>query len=177
MDRTTAFESLFAWDGRGVRVWTTRDLAKLFHTESPATFAASLKRLVADGTLRRACRGVYVFAHARDDDGRTLERVARALRRGHHSYTSLESALGEHGLISQVMPDRLTVMTTGRRGEIRTPWGTLELVHTARDVRDVLAGSVDAGRPLRLATAETALRDLRRVGRNLHLVDAAGVEP
>ncbi len=35
----------------------------------------------------------------------------------------------------------------------------------------ILDGTVDVGRPLRLARARTALHDLRRVNRNLHLVD------
>ena len=36
------------------------------------------------------------------DAGYTVEHVAIALRRGHYSYVSLESALSEYGAISQV---------------------------------------------------------------------------
>ena len=39
-------------------------------------------------------------------------------------------------------------------------------------MRNILASTlVMEGRPLRIARVETALRDLKRVGRNLHMVD------
>ena len=45
-------------------------------------------------------------------------------------------------------------------------------LRTARPWRDVLENTlVMEGRPLRIAKVETALRDIRRVGRNLHLVN------
>lgn len=176
MNLSTALRTLVGWDARGRYVWTTRDLAKLFPEDSPKAFEAGLARLVRGGVLRRACKGIYVLPEARSDDGRTLERVARALRRGRHSYVSLESALSEHGAISQVMPDRLTIMTTGRRGTVRTPWGTLELTHTRRPAIAVLDATLEVGRPLRLASARTAWRDLKRVGRNVHLVDVGALD-
>ena len=77
---------------------------------------AALRRLVRDGVLERACRGVYVYVLAGDAEPRLIEQIAVALRRGYYSYTSLESALSEYGAISQIPVDRLTVMTTGRKG-------------------------------------------------------------
>lgn len=71
---------------------------------------------------------------------------------------------------------RLTLMTTGRRGEYSTPFGVIEFTHTARSVLDVLDGTLDFGRPLRIATRRTAYRDLKRVGRNLHLVDQIALD-
>lgn len=62
-------------------------------------------------------------------------------------------------------------MTTGRKGEYTTPYGIIEFTHTKRPVISILDGIYDAGRPLRFAKKDTALRDLKRVGRNLHLVD------
>ena len=93
-----------------------------------------------------------------------------AFRRGCYNYTSLESALSEYGAISQILIDRITVMTTGRKAEITTPYGTIEFTHTNRKASDILRGTIDFDRPLRFATAATAYRDLKRVGRNLHMV-------
>ena len=80
----------------------------------------------------------------------TLENVAKAMRRGEYNYVSLESALSEYGVISQI-PMRLTVMTTGRKGEVNTPFGTIEFTHTSRPIHDILDDIHDIGRPLRLA--------------------------
>ena len=171
MTRNQFRDRLAAWDDRGRYVWTWSDLAALFPDESPKALGASLGRFVRDGSLQRACRGVYVLPRARSDAGHTVEHVAIALRRGHHSYVSLESALSEYGAISQVPLSVLTVMTTGRSGLVDTPWGAIELTHTKRPRSALLAGMVEIGRPLRFARARTALADLRHVGRNLHLVD------
>jgi hypothetical protein len=102
----------------------------------------------------------------------TLELIARTLRRGAYNYVSLESALSEWGAISQIPVGRLTVMTTGRKGEYKTPYGVIEFTHTKRPLTEVLASGVERGRPLRIASKQAALRDLKRVGRNTHLLIA-----
>ena len=86
---------------------------------------------------------------------------------------SLESTLSEYGAISQIPLDRLTIMTTGRKGEYKTPFGTIEFTHTKRSPNEILNHTEAIGRPLRLANKNTAYRDLKRVGRNTHLVDEA----
>lgn len=92
------------------------------------------------------------------------------------NYISLESALSLHGIISQIPIDHLTVMTTGRKKLLETPWGTIEFTHTARKIEDLIDGTVPTDGPLRLARPETALRDLRRVGRNTHLIQEGEVD-
>ncbi len=67
-------------------------------------------------------------------------------------------------------------MTTGRAGLFKTPYGNIEFTHTKRSVDNILDGTNDVGRPLRYATVETAHRDLRRVGRNVHLIDEEALE-
>ena len=171
MDKATALKRFSDWDRQGRYVFTRGDLAKIFHEDSPRALKAGLARLVQDGLLLRPARGVYVFALAHSRDSHAIEHVARALRRGEYNYVSLESALSEYGVISQVPVGRLTVMTTGRKGVYHTPMGTIEFVHTRRKLSAILAGVVDVNRPLRLATAQAAWRDLKRVGRNTHLVD------
>ncbi|MEX0618619.1 MAG: hypothetical protein WDZ76_01525 [Pseudohongiellaceae bacterium] len=171
MNTTTALKRLNLWDNQDRFVFTRADLAKIFHEDSPRAFKAGLQRLVADEILLRPVRGVYLYALSQSRGSDTVEHIARALRRGEYNYVSLESALSEYGVISQVPVDRLTVMTTGRKGEYPTPFGTIEFTHTKRRPGDILPGVRDVGRPLKLATPAVAWRDLKRVGRNTHLVN------
>lgn len=171
MDRQTAIKVLSEWDSKGRYVYTLHDLAKLFPDDKPKTLQEGVNRLVRSGLLQRACRGVYVYSLARSIDSFTIERITQALRRGEYNYISLESALSEYGAISQIPIDRLTVMTTGRLGTYHTPWGTIEFTHTKRAASDIVARTHKTERPLRMATVQTAWRDLKRVGRNTQLVD------
>lgn len=170
MDQNVAIKTLSEWARAGRLVFTLGDLAKLFPDDRRKTLLAALRRLVHDGVLGRACRGVYVYLLA-GGEPYLVEQIAVALRRGYYSYISLESALSEYGAISQIPVDRLTIMTTGRKGVYRTSWGTVEFTHTKRSPADILDNARDVGRPLRMATPQAAWRDLKRVGRNTHLVD------
>jgi len=171
MEQAFAIKTFSDWARAGRVVFTVGDLAKLFPADRRRTLLAALRRLEADGVLARACRGVYVYVLTGDPGPDLIERIAVTLRRGHYSYTSLESALSEYGAISQVPVDRLTAMTTGRSGVYTTPWGTIEFTHTKRSPADILRRTRLVDRPLRLATPQAAWRDLKRVGRNTHLVD------
>ncbi|MCC8366259.1 type IV toxin-antitoxin system AbiEi family antitoxin domain-containing protein [Xenorhabdus sp. PB61.4] len=171
MNHMTAIQYLNKFDQQGRYVFTTKDLAKVFSEDSKRAFEAGLNRLVKHGVLLRACKGIYVFALSQHNGLDTLELIARAMRRGEYSYVSLESALSQYGAISQIPIDRLTIMTTGREGTYRTPFGTIEFTHTKRSVPDIINNIKEIGRPLRLASKQTAYRDLKRVGRNIHLVE------
>ncbi len=171
MTRNELQGALGEWDKRGRYVFSHHDLRRLFPDETPKAFEKSLARMVAHGLLERVARGIYVNPSAASRDGYTIEHIAKALRPGEYNYVSLESALSEYGAISQIPIDRLTVMTTGRRGTYRTRYGTIEFTHTKRALDDVLKSMLSApNRPLRVATLEAARRDLRRTGRNLHLL-------
>ena len=63
-------------------------------------------------------------------------------------------------------------MTTGPSGEFHTPWGIIEFVHTVRPVTKQ-SGIEFSGNELPRASVERAWRDLKRVGRNVGLVDDA----
>lgn len=153
-------------------VFSVDDLREIFKERSSRTFEDGLRRLVGRGVLQRAARGIYVYAWSQRPKGYLLEEIAECKRSGEVSYVSLESALCEFGAISQIMVDRITVMTTGRSAEITTPWGVIEFTHTARPAPNIRENTVHMeGRPLRIARLEAALRDLRRVGRNLNMVD------
>jgi hypothetical protein len=104
--------------------------------------------------------------------GWIIEEIAKALRPGKLCYVSLESMLSEHGVISQIPMNYLTVMTTGASGKHATPFGVIEFTHTKRAVADVLNRCVVmSGRPLRIAKKNAAVQDLMRVGRNIDMID------
>lgn len=177
MHQATAIHRFAQLDKAKRYIFTIRELEKIFSEDSAASLHAGLDRLVKQEILERVARGVYLYRHSRyRNDSGTLELIARALKRGEYSYVSLESALSEYGLISQIPTDRITLMTTGRKGTFNTPLGVIEFVHTSRAVTDIITHTRQVGRPLRLATPETALRDLRRVGRNTHLIDEKALD-
>ncbi len=169
MDKMTAIRTLDEFSRKGKNIFLSQDLETIFADESPRTLQKSLNRLVASGILKRITKGVYV-------NGRTslgaypLESLAINIRRGEYNYISLESALSQYGVISQIPVDRLTIMSTGRSGEFVTPWGVIDITHTHKKPADILNGTIEGRGPMRLAKKETALRDLKRVGRNTHLI-------
>ena len=172
MQQTNAIQRFTKLDISGRYVFNHEDLRKVFPEDNDRAFNAGLARLVAADVLYRPARGVYVYALShRFNSSDTLQLIARTLRRGEYNYVSLESALSDYGLISQIPVDRLTVMTTGRKGEYKTKLGTIEFTHTKRSVTEILSSVVKTQGPLRFASKNAALRDQRRVGRNMHLVE------
>lgn len=172
MNKVEAIQVLRTWDRQGKYVFTHADLRKLFPGDKPKAFTEGLGRLVKAELLVRACRGVYVNPYALSQDGYTIEHIAKALRRGEFNYVTLESMLAEYGVISQIPIDRLTVMTTGREGIYHTPYGTIEFTHTQRSTVDIVESiHTVPHRPLRVASQTVAWRDLKRVGRNINMVD------
>jgi predicted transcriptional regulator of viral defense system len=171
MKKLEAIHVFREFDKKGRFVFTKSDLSKLFPGDNQKAFDEGLNRLVKSSLLVRACRGVYVNDHAQSMDSYVIEHIAKALRRGEYSYVSLESILSEYGIISQIPIDRLTVMTTGREGIYQTPYGVIEFTHTKRTINDILHSvHAVAGRPLRVANKQAAIRDLKRVGRNINLL-------
>ena len=172
MNQQLAIQRLNELDHKGRYVFHHRDLAKVFFEDSERAFNAGLNRLVKHRIIERVARGVYVYELSKNkNSSRTIELIAKTLRRGEYNYVSLESALSERGIISQILIDRLTIMTTGRKGEYKTKYGVIEFTHTKRPVSDILDNVINTDRPLRIATALAAFRDLKRVGRNVGMVD------
>lgn len=178
MKRSDLLKQMDHWDGLGKRVFTTQDLRKIFREDSPLAFRNSIARISSEEKpmLQRVTKGTYVFAQSRRPWTHVLEEVARSLRRGYYAYLSLESALSEHGLISQVPVGHITVMTTGRSGVFETGMGTIEFTHTSREPGSFLRELLEVGRPLPLASADLALADLKRLDRNLHMLQSTEEE-
>lgn len=172
MNQTQARIVFTFWDKQGKYIFTKHELRKLFSNDTAKTLDEGLARLVKYKLIQRACRGVYVYLEARSFDGYVIEHIAKALRQGYYNYISLESMLSEYGVISQIPIDRLTVMTTGRSGTYQTSYGVIEFTHTKRPVADIVTHiKTVEKRPLRIASKDIAWRDLKRVGRNIEMVN------
>ncbi len=171
MTKIELIRKLSELDRHAIHVLARRDIEKLFPDEGEKAMEKSLQRMVSDGLLQRAARGLYVNPSARSKNRWLAEEVAKALRPGCLSYVSLESILSEYGAISQIPINTMTVMTTGRSGVHKTPFGTIEFTHTKRARSAILARTLaPKGRPLRIATRSAAVRDLLRVGRNVNMI-------
>ncbi len=171
MNRRYLTSKLDEADRSGVWAFTPSTLSALLGNVEPDYLKLKAKRLVDQGVLIRAARGVYVNPHARSAPADLRAGLIRFLRPRELSYVSLESRLSEAGVISQVAT-ALTCMTTGSPGRFDTPWGAIEFTHTGRDV-DVGSDVYPREDGVLEATIERAARDLRRVGRNVGLVDEA----
>jgi hypothetical protein len=169
MKRRLLMQKLADVDRRGVWAFTPATFSALLGDPEPNYLKLRMKRLADQGVLTRAARGVYVNPHARSMPSDVRAGLIRFLRPREVTYVSLESKLSEAGAISQVATV-LTCMTTGSPGRFDTPWGAIEFTHTDRhiapgtDVRARDDGVLEA-------TVERAARDLRRVGRNMSLID------
>ena len=169
MRRRDLDERLAQADAAGVWAFTPPSFSALMGGIQPAYLKLMMKRLSDQRILIRAARGVYVNPHARSLPPDVRRGLLRFLRPREITYVSLESKLSEAGVISQITT-ALTCMTTGSSGRFETPWGAVEFIHTDRTIEvgtDVTAqddGTLEA-------TIRTAARDLRRVGRNLDLID------
>lgn len=173
--RLKALKSLLALtDGtKHNGVLTSSDLRLLMGAENEATFSKTVQNAVKSGLLHRVKKGLFVYTGTATSKFDLSGELVKAFRPGKFTYISLESALSKWGVISQI-PFTLTMMTTGRSGQIRTAeYGDYEFVHTDRDIqRDIDARNIILySDRIALAKPQTALRDLKRVGRNTHLVD------
>src|SRR6266481_4790840 len=169
MKRLELSRKLIEADRKGVWAFTPASFGALFEKNDPNYLKLMMKRLADQGVLTRAARGTYVNPLARSLPTDVRRGLIRFLRPREVSYVSLESKLSEAGAISQIAA-ALTCMTTGSPGTFETPWGIIEFTHTDRDIdleKDVYRrddGSLEA-------TVARAVRDLRRVGRNVDLID------
>jgi hypothetical protein len=169
MKRSEVTKKLQEADRRSLWAFTPASFGALTGEMEPNYLKLMLKRLTDQGVLVRAARGIYVNPLARSLPADVRRGLIRFLRPREISYVSLESKLSEAGVISQIS-NALTCMTTGSPGAFRTPWGIVEFTHTDRDIdleRDVYRRDDETLE----ATIDRAVRDLRRVGRNVDLID------
>ncbi|NHM16583.1 hypothetical protein GMI69_07930 [Eggerthellaceae bacterium zg-887] len=170
-----ADRTLASYKGRK-RAFHTHELSLAFGEEG-SKLRSTIVRLVKAGSLVHIARDLYWFDGAESGSVPAIEEIAVALRPGEMNYISMESAASLWGVISQIPVGRITVVTTGKEGEFRTPFGTVEFVHTARSFLHILENTVDyPGHAMRLATKKKVVADLLRAGRSLDLIDWDEVE-
>jgi hypothetical protein len=155
-------------------LFTTKDLALLTDNNSDINFTKLLHKAVKAGVLEKVCKNVFINPLSPIDVKGVLAKIANILHWDKFIYISLESQLSYLGVISQVTMNRLTVMTTGRAALIKTKYGIIEFTHTSRKVAsigDEVYFDPDIG--IFRATKEKAIKDLKRVGRNIEMIRAS----
>ncbi|MEQ9544752.1 MAG: hypothetical protein RIK85_01940 [Marinobacter sp.] len=150
------------------RLYSATAFRSLFPDLSQGAYRALLHRAEKRGLLERVCQGIYQYAGAPDDSGLILFHAAALLRARHFNYISLETALSEAGLISQMPLAWVTVVSTGRSAKVNCGrFGTIEFVHTERAMSQVIDQlSYDSDRHLFRASSKLALADMRRFNRS-----------
>lgn len=158
-------------------IFTVADLALLLEKKPTTQFRKFLSRVVNTHTgIERIAYGLYINSLMPPNQKGVLEKIASLLHKKHFIYVSLESELSRLGLISQVQFGWLTLMTKGRSGTHKTKYGTVEFIHTKRsleNLKDKVYYDIQTG--IFRATPEQAITDLKRVGRNLDMLELENV--
>ena len=154
-------------------LFTPDDLRALLPETSDAAFKTLLSRAVKGGYLARVCRGLYLYDRVDYPRGLVLFHAAARLRADTLNYISLETALSDAGVISQIPIDWIALMSSGRSNTIRCgPWGTIEFVHTGKGPDDVAKQlHYDQRCHLWRASVALAVQDMRATRRNMDLID------
>ncbi len=165
-------QQLFDLLKTGKVIFTQSELSLLLDNRSDQALRTTLSRYVRKGVLRRLASGIYLNPRTEISSADILYTVAGLLRGNTLWYISLESALSEHGMISQIPMSTITCMTTGRSGRFQIDtYGIIEFIHTKKHKDTLLPHLVyDTKRNCYIADAILAAKDLKAVGRNLDLL-------
>lgn len=99
-----------------------------------------------------------------------FDKIALSLRDGELCYISFEDALSRWSVISQI-PMILILGTTGESGFYKTRFGSIEFVHVPHSREVILSNTTEPYYAIRLAKKFFAFEDLKRIDRNMHLID------
>ncbi len=158
-------------------LFTHHDLRSLLPDLSKAAYKTLLSRAVREGYLNRICRGLYLYKQA-NPNGLLLFHAAARLRASDLNYISLETALSEAGVISQIPINWISIMSSGRSNVISCgQLGTIEFIHTQQRPEQLLEQlHYDSRCRLWRANVALALRDMRVTHRNMDLIDWSVVD-
>ncbi len=131
-----------------------------------------LSRAVKAGLLKRICRGIYLYPKAGYSMGDLLFHTAARLRADEFNYISLETALSDAGLISQIPINWITIMSSGRSHVVDCgEFGHIEFIHTEQRPEEICGElAYDPARHLWRASEKQALRDMKMTRRSMDLV-------
>ena len=154
-------------------MFSIMDLESLFPEMNRNALKTLLSRANKDGFIKRVCRGIYIFSQVGYQKGLELFHTAARLRAEHFNYISLETALSDLGVISQIPINRITIMSTGRKSEIDcAAFGKIEFIHTKKKLSDIESRlQYDFRCRMWRADKILAYEDLKASGRNMNLVD------
>lgn len=134
----------------GVPAVTTADAAAVLGISTEAASHA-LRRLGQAGLMRPVRRALWALSAA--PDPLTLADYVTA---PYASYVSLQTALYQHGMVSQI-PAMIYLVSLARSARIETGVGTFSVHHIRPELFDGFDFDVDTG--LKLASPEKALVD------------------
>lgn len=154
-------------------LFSLTDLRCVLPMHSFGAFRGVVSRAEKDGVIRRVCRGLYLYPRVNYEKGLVLYHAAARLRADEFNYISLESALSDAGVISQIPMNWITLMSSGRGYVVKCgDFGTIEFIHTKKrptELFDQLA--YDARCHLWRASVALALKDMKAARRNMDLID------
>lgn len=154
-------------------LFALRDLSAAIPGQSLVAFKALIGRAEKNGLLRRVCRGLYLYPKVEYPAGLILYHAAARLRAHEFNYISLESALSDAGVISQIPMNWITLMSSGRSYIFDCgTFGHIEFIHTKKSPDQVASQiSYDSRCHLWRASVALALRDMVQARRDMDLVD------
>lgn len=149
------------------------DLSSVLPGYNREALQTVLTRTVQAGVLRRVCRGLYLYPDAYANDGLLLYHAAARLRADELNYISLESALSDAGVISQIPVSWITLMSSGRNRIVDCgSFGHIEFIHIRRSAAALTQALMwDTPCHLWRATVPLALQDMKYTHRNTDLID------
>lgn len=153
-------------------IYSFKDMRALYPELSDIAFKTLLSRSVSSGHLIKVCRGIYLSKYS-TPDGLTLFHTASMLRANDFNYISLETALSDAGIISQIPLNTITIMSSGRSNIIDCgQFGKIEFIHTTQKPDQIMNQlQYDDNCGLWRANVALALRDMRATHRSIDLLD------
>jgi hypothetical protein len=157
----------------GGGVHTATEIAFMLGEKHTSSFTKFLTDCVQKGVLRRVATGIFESTITPPDGLTAIYKIVNKLRGDVLNYISLESQLSYTGDISQIVMDRLTVMTKGRSGIFSTPYGVIEFTHTKKTIESI-APNIYFDSDIKMYRARTsqAIVDLKNCNRNLQMMEA-----
>jgi hypothetical protein len=156
----------------GGGIHTASELAFMLGERRGSPFTKFLADCVKKGVLRRVANGVFESVLTPADASTAIYKIINKLRGGVLNYISLESQLSHTGDISQVVMDRITIMTKGRSGTFSTPYGVIEFTHTKKPVAHIISNLyLDNNIGMYRAKTAQAIADLKACNRNIHMLE------
>jgi len=153
--------------------FTVSDLRSALPELSVGAFKAVLSRASKKNLIKRVCRGLYFYPQHCQSTGLELYHAAARLRAHEFNYISLETALSDAGVISQIPLQWISIMSSGRSQTIEcVDFGHIEFIHTKKKPNDLVKHlHYDQQCHLWRADITLALKDMKNTQRNLDLID------